>query len=68
MEKIWATLLAFAVMCIIYPILKVCGVEWAAERSWTEALIFLGVAVLLIVLFIFRKKINALVENIKNKK
>ena len=68
MEKIWATLLAFAVMCIIYPALKLFGVEWAAERSWTEAIIFLCVAVLIIVLFCFRKKINALIESIKNKK
>ena len=68
MEKVWATLLAFAVMCIIYPALKLFGVEWAAERSWTEAIIFLCVAVIIIVLFIFRKKINALIENIKNKK
>ena len=68
MEKIWATLLAFAIMCIIYPTLKLFGVEWAAERSWTEAIIFLVVAIAIIVLFIFRKKINALIENIKNKK
>ena len=68
MEKIWATLLAFAVMCIIYPALKLFGVEWAAERSWTEAIIFLCVAIALIVLFCLRKKINALIDKIKNNK
>lgn len=68
MEKIWATLLAFAVMCIIYPALKLFGVEWAADRSWTEAIIFLCVAIALIVLFCLRKKINALIDKIKNNK
>lgn len=68
MEKIWATLLAFAVMCIIYPALKLFGVEWAADRSWTEAIIFLCVAIALIVLFCLRKRINALIDKIKNNK
>ena len=68
MERIWATLLAFALLCIVYPVLKLFGVEWAAERSWTEAIIFLCVAIVIIVLFCFRKKISVFIDKIRNKK
>ncbi|MBE6541752.1 MAG: hypothetical protein E7672_04825 [Ruminococcaceae bacterium] len=67
MEKIWATAWAFAVLCIIFFGCKVAGLEWAAERSWTEAIIFLGVSVVIIVCFFLRKKIAALYNKIKDK-
>lgn len=67
MQKIWPYAWAFSIMCILYAVLKVCGVEWAAERPWYEVIIFLGVAIVIITCFFLRKKIAALVENIKNK-
>lgn len=56
--KLWVTGLAFSFMCILYFFLKVFGVAWAAARPWSEAIIFLCIAILLIVAFCFRKKIN----------
>ena len=67
MNRIWTYAWAFAIMCFIYAGLKIAGVEWAAERSWTEVGIFVVVAVLIVVGFFLRKKIAAIVSKISNK-
>lgn len=56
--KLWVTGLAFSFMCILYFILKLCGAQWAQGRPLWEAFLFLGIAILIIVAFCFRKKIN----------
>ena len=66
MGRIWPYAWAFAIMCIIYTICKVLGLEWAAERAWLEVILFDVVAVLIITSFFMRKKIIALYETIRN--
>ena len=67
MGRIWPYAWAFAIMCIIYTICKVLGLEWAAERAWLEVILFDVVAVLIITSFFMRKKIIALYETIRKK-
>jgi len=67
MARIWPYAWAFAIMCYIYAGCKIAGLEWAAERSWTEVIIFVAVATLIIVCFFLRKQISALVDKIKNR-
>ena len=45
MGRIWPYAWAFAIMCIIYTVCKILGLEWAAERAWLEVLLFDVVAV-----------------------
>ena len=54
-------------MCFIYAGCKIAGLEWAAERSWSEVIFFLVVSVLIIAGFFLRKKIAALIQKIKDK-
>ena len=67
MGRIWPYAWAFAIMCFIYAGCKIAGLEWAAERSWTEVIFFLAVSVLIIAGFFLRKKIAALIQKIKDK-
>lgn len=67
MGRIWPYAWAFSIMCIIYTICKIAGLEWAAERPWWEVIMFLCIAVLIITSFFLRKKIVALYYKIKNK-
>ena len=67
MERIWATAWAFSIMCIIYTVCKIAGLEWAADRPWSEVIFFLIVAVGIITSFFLRKKIAALYRRIKDK-
>ncbi len=65
--KLWIYAFAFAIMCFIYAGCKLAGLEWAASRSWWEVGAWVGVAVLIIVAFIFRKTISRLFSAIKEK-
>ena len=67
MGRIWPYAWAFAIMCIIYTICKVLGLEWAADRAWLEVILFDVVAVLIITSFFMRRKIVALYWKIKQK-
>lgn len=67
MGRIWPYAWAFSIMCFIYTICKLAGLEWAADRSWGEVIFFLIVAILIITSFFMRKKIVALYEKIKKK-
>lgn len=67
MGRIWPYAWAFAVMCVIYTVCKLLGLEWAAERAWLEVILFDIVSALIIVSFFMRKKIVALYEKLKNK-
>lgn len=67
MGRIWPYAWAFSIMCIIYTICKIAGLEWAAERPWWEVILFLCVAIAIITCFFLRKKIVALYNKIKNK-
>ena len=67
MGRIWPYAWAFAIMCIIYTVCKILGLEWAAERAWLEVLLFDVVAVGIITSFFMRRKIVALYYRIKNK-
>lgn len=67
MGRIWPYAWAFAIMCFIYAGCKIAGLEWAAERPWSEVIFFLGVSVLIIAGFFLRKKIAALYQKIKDK-
>ena len=67
MGRIWPYAWAFSIMCIIYTVCKILGLEWAAERAWMEVIFFDIVAVLIITSFFMRKKIVALYEKIKKK-
>lgn len=67
MGRIWPYAWAFSIMCVIYTICKIAGLEWAAERAWGEVIFFDIMAVLIITSFFMRKKIVALYEKIKKK-
>lgn len=67
MGRIWPYAWAFSIMCIIYTVCKILGLEWAAERAWMEVIFFDIVAVLIITSFFMRKKIVALYLKIKKK-
>ena len=67
MGRIWPYAWAFAIMCFIYAGCKIAGLEWAAERSWTEVIFFVCISVVIIVCFFLRHKIAALYQKIKNK-
>lgn len=67
MGRIWPYAWAFAVMCVIYTVCKLLGLEWAAERAWLEVILFDIVSALIIVSFFMRRKIVALYERLKNK-
>lgn len=58
-DRLWIYLWAFCIMCYIYAGCKIAGLEWAADRPWSEVIFFLIVATAVIVLFFFRKKIKA---------
>lgn len=67
MDKIWPYAWAFSIMCILYAICKVAGMEWAAARPWWEVLAFLAVAIVIIVCFFLRKKIAVALDKLKDK-
>lgn len=67
MGRIWPYAWAFAIMCYIYAGCKIAGLEWAAERPWSEVIFFLFVATAIIVCFFLRKKIVELYNKIKKK-
>ena len=67
MGRIWPYAWAFSIMCIIYTVCKILGLEWAAERAWMEVIFFDIVAVLIITSFFMRKKIVALYLKIRKK-
>ncbi len=67
MGQVWPYAWAFSIMCIIYTICKIAGLEWAAERPWWEVILFLCIAIIIITSFFLRKKIVATYEKIKKK-
>lgn len=67
MGRIWPYAWAFSIMCIIFTICKIAGLEWAADRQWGEVIFFLCVAIAIITCFFLRKKITALYTKLKDK-
>ena len=66
-DRLWVYLWAFSIMCYIFAILKIAGLEWAANRPWGEVIFFLCVATAVIALFFLRKKIRVWIAKLKDK-
>ena len=65
-DRLWIYLWAFCIMCYVYAGCKIAGLEWAANRPWSEVIFFLFVATAVITLFFCRKKIKAWYMKMKN--
>ncbi|MBQ3065542.1 MAG: hypothetical protein IJC98_04840 [Clostridia bacterium] len=67
MVKFWGISFAFAFASAVYAICKIAGMQWAAERPWSEVIIYVAISVVLLVCFFMRKKIGAVYQSISAK-
>ena len=67
MVKFWGISFAFAFASVVYAICKIVGMEWAAERPWSEVIIYVSISAVLLICFFMRKKIGAVYQSVAAK-